>query len=620
MNCAHLVMCTVRNQPIRMWNRIIKTSLALYIPLLIFTLAWGYLQKQDLINSIALIQRRNILNKSYHLADQCESLIDITSYWSNAVFLPTFSEGRPMDSVFINEYIRIIQKDEVYDQLRFLDLHGNEVLRYERVNKDSMGTGELQNKVHRDYFQKGLSLQKGQVYISPIELNKEHGVIEVPHKPVIRGVTPIFDSNKNQVGLAVTNFNMNKVFGLMKGRISEDNFYLVDKDRNVITTNLSESILPHQAKMSKLDSSIQRKLQLKSLIFEKDTFFMEKGSLWVYQNVDIGFEKNVGMNRYTDLTRVVTENDWAIIQETPPSYIRKQLQTIRRNLILFNVLTLIVIALIALGYARTQKEKKNFINELKKKNKALLESQAKLKSTNRLVKQSNDRLQLRNRQLEDFNYVVAHNLKAPVSSMSIIVDMLSKSGDQETFKELFPKLETISSSISTLTEDVQTYISILSNKDLDLENVNLLLLLKEVENDFAETLLDNKRKDFETIYKLDAWHTLKCSKFYMKSILHNFLSNAIKYRRMDVSPHVIFETCWENERKVLYIRDNGLGMDLNRHGDNLFKLYKRFHRNVSGKGMGLFIAKSQLEAMDATIEVQSTENIGTTFKIKFKRS
>lgn len=89
---------------------------------------------------------------------------------------------------------------------------------------------------------------------------------------------------------------------------------------------------------------------------------------------------------------------------------------------------------------------------------------------------------------------------------------------------------------------------------------------------------------------------------------------------MDVSPHVIFETCWENERKVLYIRDNGLGMDLNRHGDNLFKLYKRFHRNVSGKGMGLFIAKSQLEAMDATIEVQSTENIGTTFKIKFKRS
>ncbi|MEE1964169.1 HAMP domain-containing sensor histidine kinase [Allomuricauda taeanensis] len=296
------------------------------------------------------------------------------------------------------------------------------------------------------------------------------------------------------------------------------------------------------------------------------------------------------------------------------------MQTIRRNLILFNVLTLIVIALIALGYARTQKEKKNFINELKKKNKALLESQAKLKSTNRLVKQSNERLQLRNRQLEDFNYVVAHNLKAPVSSMSIIVDMLSKSGDQETFKELFPKLETISSSISTLTEDVQTYISILSNKDLDFENVNLLLLLKEVENDFAETLLDNKRKDFETIYKLDAWHTLKCSKFYMKSILHNFLSNAIKYRRMDVSPHVIFETCWENERKVLYIRDNGLGMDLNRHGDNLFKLYKRFHRNVSGKGMGLFIAKSQLEAMDATIEVQSTENIGTTFKIKFKRS
>ncbi len=78
-----------------------------------------------------------------------------------------------------------------------------------------------------------------------------------------------------------------------------------------------------------------------------------------------------------------------------------------------------------------------------------------------------------------------------------------------------------------------------------------------------------------------------------------------------------FETAFEDDKKVLYVSDNGVGIDLKKHGDNIFKLYKRFHRNISGKGMGLFLVKSQLEALEATITVESKEHIGTTFKIIF---
>ena len=152
-----------------------------------------------------------------------------------------------------------------------------------------------------------------------------------------------------------------------------------------------------------------------------------------------------------------------------------------------------------------------------------------------------------------------------------------------------------------------------------MENVNLLLLIKEVENDFVGTLLNEEGKGFNTIYNLDAWHSVKCSKFYMKSIVQNFLSNAIKYRRPDVDSHIIFESAWENDKKVLYVKDNGLGIDMERHKESMFKLYKRFHRSHSGKGMGLFIVKSQLEAMNASIEVESEEGVGTTFKIKFHK-
>lgn len=603
-----------------MWRNILKTAIALYIPLLVFSLYWGYVQKQSLIQSMGSIQQRNILNKSYHLIDQSINLISITSFWSDINFPEAFSKTNPLDDTFINNYIRIMQGYPIYDQLRFIDLHGDEVLRFERIALDSMAPKELQNKIDRDYIKRGLALERGQVYVSPIELNKENGIVEVPHRPVLRGVTQIFDGNDVQVGLAVVNFNMDNIFSFMKSRITEDNFFLLDTDGCIITSNLDFNTLAHQNKMTPKDSSIQKRLELKNLIFKKDTFFMENGSLWTYQNVRTGYERDVGMNRYAGMAEIVSDNDWAIVQEIPPTYIRSRLDTIRENLILFNVLTLGVIGLIGFGYAHTQKEKRNFVAQLKRKNKELLASEAKLHESNKLVERSNEQLRVRNKQLEDFNYVVAHNLKAPVSSLSIIVDLLNKSKDQKTYKELFPKLESISSNIQTLTDDMQTYVSILNQRKLELENVNLLLKLKDVEKDFVERLLDEEEQNFTIEYHFDEWHALKCNRFYMRSILHNLLSNALKFQRPDVKSHIIFETAWEDGKKVLYVKDNGLGIDLERHGDNLFKLYKRFHRDVSGKGMGLFIVKSQLEAMNASITVDSEVGVGTTFKIKFNNS
>lgn len=600
-----------------MWSRILKVIAALYIPLLIFSLVWSHWAKQNLIDNLVAIQQKDIGKKNYQILDQCEVLIDITSYWAN-VSIPVGSlDSNKVDTKFIEEYIRIMQGYDPYDQLRFLDLHGNEILRYERIDKYTLKPKPLQRKVDRDYFQKGLSLKKGQIYISSIDLNREYGILELPHKPVIRGVTPIFDTNQEQVGLAVINFNMTKVFNLINTRLSEDNFYLIDGQKNVLTTNASKSILPHQAKMSKVDSMIRKKIELKSLIFKTDTVFVENGSLWLYKNVNIGFEKDVGMNRYEQASNIVTDNDWAIIQEVPESYIDARQSVVNKNLVLMNILTAIVAFFVAWYYVQLQKERSMFVSELEEKNNALAKGKVQLEATNLLLKKVNNKLWLRNQQLEEFNYVVAHNLKSPVSSMSIVVDLLSKSKDQKSFDEFFPKLRSISESIKTLTEDVHTYVSILSNKKLKIENVNLLLLLKDVENDFVETLLDREASNFKTIYKLDAWHSLKCSKFYMKSIFQNLLSNAIKYRKPNAESHFIVESVWENNQKVLYVRDNGLGINMDRHRDNMFRLYKRFHRNISGKGMGLFIVKSQLEAMNATIEIESEEGVGTTFKIKF---
>ena len=73
-----------------------------------------------------------------------------------------------------------------------------------------------------------------------------------------------------------------------------------------------------------------------------------------------------------------------------------------------------------------------------------------------------------------------------------------------------------------------------------------------------------------------------------------------------------------SDKIQLYFKDNGLGIDLGKRGDQVFGLYKRFHNHVEGKGMGLFMVKTQVESMGGKISIVSEVNQGTEFRIEFE--
>jgi signal transduction histidine kinase len=104
---------------------------------------------------------------------------------------------------------------------------------------------------------------------------------------------------------------------------------------------------------------------------------------------------------------------------------------------------------------------------------------------------------------------------------------------------------------------------------------------------------------------------------YLESILLNMLTNAIKYRSPERDLVVRLYVEETSDYTVLCIQDNGIGIDLTLHGRKLFGMYKTFHSNKDARGLGLFISKTQIEAMGGKIEIESTPNIGTTFKIYF---
>ena len=97
----------------------------------------------------------------------------------------------------------------------------------------------------------------------------------------------------------------------------------------------------------------------------------------------------------------------------------------------------------------------------------------------------------------------------------------------------------------------------------------------------------------------------------------NFISNAIRYRHPNRSPHVTIDFLIIENQSVLRIKDNGIGIDLKKNGDKLFGMYKTFTKNNESRGLGLFISKSQMEALGGKITVESELDKGSTFKLLF---
>jgi len=146
------------------------------------------------------------------------------------------------------------------------------------------------------------------------------------------------------------------------------------------------------------------------------------------------------------------------------------------------------------------------------------------------------------------------------------------------------------------------------------EDLNLNTFLNQTLEVLSKEIKDNK---VIIVNKISEKETIKFNPAYLESLFLNFTTNAIKYSHPDRTPEINYSSSKENGKVVLMIQDNGLGINLEKHGEKLFGMYKTFHKNDNARGIGLFITKNQIESMGGTIEVESKVNVGTTFKINF---
>jgi PAS domain S-box-containing protein len=219
----------------------------------------------------------------------------------------------------------------------------------------------------------------------------------------------------------------------------------------------------------------------------------------------------------------------------------------------------------------------------------------------------------RNKALEQFAYIVSHNLRAPVANLISLTDMITDTDLDDTdraeiFKGFSKSVTKVDQIIIDLNEIFQSQQHLYDHKEM----VELQALINDIQFSVSELV---SREKVTLNCNFTQTCTIYTTRLYLYSILYNVILNAIKYRRPDVAPVINITGRHHNGWLNITIADNGRGIDLQRNGDQLFGLYKRFDNTVEGRGLGLYMVKMQIAALGGRIEVQSELGKGTEFSI-----
>jgi PAS domain S-box-containing protein len=252
-------------------------------------------------------------------------------------------------------------------------------------------------------------------------------------------------------------------------------------------------------------------------------------------------------------------------------------------------------------------EKKDMLLELNKNNAEL-----------EITKQN---LTTKINQLEDLSHIIAHNLRGPAGSIKMLAETLltlqKNAGDPSAPKLPFSEEEaallihegsiSLMDSLSTLMQITEIKL----NKEIPRDDCDITVIINEICNQLQSTIFEKKAVIINELKVVN----IRYPRIYLENILYNLISNALKYHRPGIRPEIQINTELIGERIQLTIKDNGLGIDMERYGHKIFRLNEIFHAGYDSKGIGLYITKTQVESFGGSISLKSKPNEGCEFTV-----
>ncbi|MGJ4731481.1 PAS domain S-box protein [Leptospira levettii] len=218
-----------------------------------------------------------------------------------------------------------------------------------------------------------------------------------------------------------------------------------------------------------------------------------------------------------------------------------------------------------------------------------------------------------NERLREYTYITSHNLRAPIANILSLCNLLKDDpGDQVLVQMIESSAQQLDHMMNNLNElltiekDSHSFVKKEIHLKIEIQN-QLLLYVSDKSN---QTKVDVIIPNDLVLYTIPV---------YFESIVNNVLSNAFKYISQKSIGYIRIETKESEEFIILSITDNGIGIDLEKYRSKMFKMNSRFHPNIEGKGMGLFLTKYQIESLGGKIEVESQVGKETSFHLYFPK-
>lgn len=227
--------------------------------------------------------------------------------------------------------------------------------------------------------------------------------------------------------------------------------------------------------------------------------------------------------------------------------------------------------------------------------------------THRLI----DHLQRKNNNLQQFSYIVSHNLRAHIAKILGLTSIMEN--DPEENQALCKIIADEVNNLDSVVNDINTIVSARKPSKEKLDITYFQEKLEKVKHVFESQILEIGATITSDFSEAESVSTVKS---YLYSIVFNLLSNAIKYRDSSRTLQVHFKTAMYDSFICLSVEDNGIGIDLTKNKKHIFGLYKRFHEgSVPGRGLGLNMVKTHAESLGGRVDVESIVNQGTVFKV-----
>lgn len=456
----------------------------------------------------------------------------------------------------------IIKNRPEVTQLRYIDELGNEKIRIERkINGGEtfiVSEDKLQNKLNRDYFVETMKLKENMVYVSKIDLNIEHGKIELPIKPVWRFAVPIFYKNEKRGIFIVNIFAENFLNELINSKTF--NITIYDQDGETLVTSFKNS------------PSWTRYLNLEPLIDEKD---------FVYKNelIDIKNKEKINIMLFEK------NNPWNF------------LKFINEKLILLVLLILIVSFILAYYLAKIPKV---LFDELESQQKFILQ-QSKLSTMGEMIA------------------MIAHQWRQPLNGMSVLLQEVEIKKEMNVLesKDIDFAIINIKNILNYMSQTINDFRDFFKPTKAKTE-FNLFDVINQSFK-LSEVRLSDRGIDFKVIdiSKLD----IECFKLVsfeseIKQVFINLINNSIDAfgkKEIEKKEIIVNLKCGEKLISINFI-DNAGGID-KQILENIFEPYSSTKEEQHGTGLGLYLSKMIIEKnIGGKISAENLKN-GALFKI-----